>query len=105
MGQLCTEYMSPSVVRKCFEGIGQMAGALANYDPVASRSLCDASSENLGDRLYCRSYDAALFLNVGYGTSSALAVCADLSSADKDFCESYALGKANSRNEISIPAL
>ena len=105
MGELCSEYTGAAVVRKCFEGIGQMAGALADYTPVASRILCDASSHNAGDRLYCRSYDAALFMNLNYGTSSALAVCSDLSSPAKDFCESYALGAANPRHEIALPTL
>lgn len=105
MGQLCDEYTGAQVQRACYEGVGEIAAALANYVPAKAISLCAAASSNAGMRLYCTSFAASVFKNVGMGTSTALATCADTTGDSRAFCDAYATSAANITHPLALPSL
>jgi hypothetical protein len=103
MGTLCEGFGDAASVRACFEGIGWMSSALANYSPQGAARLCDATSPNGALQLYCLSYAASLFDTVGLGVDAGREVCAGLPPDSLAYCDEYAGEEANFNNPLELP--
>jgi hypothetical protein len=95
IGQYCAQAPA-QYARNCYEGIGNNIPPDADFDGDRTRALCEATSDNATDRLYCKSYAAnSLFVGGAGKKGDALAVCADLPDSEYRYCVTYANNKAN----------
>ncbi len=90
--------------RECFQGIGNITNPATDFDVVRSRELCDATSSDHLERLYCRAYAANSLLNGGGGKiGDGDALCDGLPESEREFCLAYARNEANSANVLESP--
>jgi hypothetical protein len=102
MGAWCA--LSGAYVRECFEGIGNIATPEANFSPVRAKELCEASSTNRTERLYCKSIAAnSLFLGGAGMKGDGLSVCKGLETEAYAYCAAYAKNEANILYRASPP--
>ncbi len=103
MGTLCTNAPQASH-RACFEGLGIVAAAEADFEASSAVGFCAAAS--MGDRdmsLYCLSFAANTIFSTSQNQASAELVCKDLRGSDAGYCLSYARNEANILHRIPIP--
>lgn len=92
------------LVRACFEGLGNFTVVAAGFDPKRTAALCDASSSESTDRLFCRSIAANSLYSGGAGLEgNGAAVCYGLPRESYDFCIAYAHNKANILDVLPVP--
>jgi len=105
LGAYCRKMTSVGPLRRiCFEGIGNITAPSADFDPERARDLCDASSHDRSERLFCRSFAANSLSGGGAGmTGNGRAVCSDLPESEKEFCLAYARNEANILNVREYP--
>ncbi len=101
MGSLCESLKGDAYLRDCFEGIGNIIAPSADFDGRKAAILCDSTSADPENRLFCRSYAANSLFNGGAGgKGDADAVCAGLSGSRYAYCEAYAHNQANILNQL-----
>jgi hypothetical protein len=103
IGQWCATQTGEQE-RTCFEGTGNITPPSADFDPARSAYLCERTSDDPKNRLFCKSY-AANSLSVGGSgkTADGSAVCAGLSGNYRLYCEAYARNEANILKDADIP--
>lgn len=95
MGKLCDAVPS-ELQRTCYEGMGNITPPAADFDAARSALLCELSSEDSKNRLYCKSYAANSLSSGGAGkVGDGEAVCRGLPSEERSYCEAYAHNEAN----------
>lgn len=100
MGDWCSKVSDEKLKRICFEGVGQMAPAAADYKTSRSVDLCKTVSLEYDKQLYCRSYGANTFLGIGF-PEKAKEMCNGLSEIAQAYCIAYATGEASLSHELS----
>jgi hypothetical protein len=83
--------------------MGWIIAALTHYDAPTAASLCDSSSEDLYQRLGCRSFVAQLFFALGLPVAQGEEACAGLTLQARDFCMAFAHGAANASRQPPWP--
>lgn len=104
LGEYCRD-MTPTdqLRRTCFEGIGNITPPAADFDAAKAAKLCDATSDNARDRLYCRSLAANSLGGGGAGKKGdGRAVCADLIGEAYNYCTAYARNAANIAEPLQL---
>ncbi len=120
MAELCRNLPLPKYRRECFEHVGQNVSGAAKYDPEKVKLLCNTITVNAQEKLYCLSYAASMFTygtwesHLPYGNmiaretlptrEKARAVCAELSSGEKEYCYHYADNQNYLHNELPLPS-
>ncbi len=85
-----------SLVRTCFEGIGNIVPPAAGFDGKRAAELCDATSPHAIERLYCRSLAANSLGGGGAGkVGDGAAVCSGLTKDSYAYCMAYAKNIGN----------
>ncbi|MBX4192237.1 hypothetical protein KW798_02000 [Candidatus Parcubacteria bacterium] len=54
IGKLCTQFKSAAISKRCFDGYGVIVPSDKNFDPLLTRELCNAVSDNKLYQLYCK---------------------------------------------------
>lgn len=104
MGELCSDERILTERRDCFEGIGNITPPTADFSAQKSARLCDLTSRNAEERLFCRSTAANSLYTGGAGKiGDALGVCAGLEGAHYSYCAAYARNEANAVERPSVP--
>lgn len=105
LGTYCREMADTKELRReCFQGIGNITNPATDFDAERSRELCDATSSDRLERLYCRAYAANSLSRGGAGKiGDGEALCDGLSQKERDFCLAYARNEANLVNVLESP--
>lgn len=105
LGENCRGMTDTAALRRtCFEGIGNVTMPSANFSPERAKELCDATSPDRLERLYCRSYAANSLSHGSAGKAGDGAmVCSDLPERDRNFCLAYARNESNILNARESP--
>ena len=107
MGEFCLNMTdTPELERTCFEGIGNNLVADSGQDAVRAGELCDATTNQPEQNLYCKSYAANSFFVGGAGfVDDAHLICEGFSDEYLEYCLAYARNEANIANQIVLPSL
>lgn len=90
MHTYCDRYSEDSVtLKQCFEGVGNITAYESGFDTKRARELCDIFSRQGAARLLCRSIAASHFRELS-GVPTAMTMCEDLESPDREYCLQYA---------------
>ncbi|TSC62229.1 MAG: Uncharacterized protein Athens041674_534 [Parcubacteria group bacterium Athens0416_74] len=105
LGAYCREMTDTKALRReCFQGIGNITNPATDFDAARSRELCDATSSDRLERLYCRAYAANSLSRGGAGKiGDGEALCDGLPQKERDFCLAYARNEANLVNVLESP--
>jgi hypothetical protein len=104
MGELCRAAGSPELVRKCFEGVGNISGQAASYNPTRTIELCELAAA--GDAiyaLYCRADAANSYFASETARDEAVQVCRGLSEDAYEYCRQHSDNTLN--QAVVVPAL
>jgi hypothetical protein len=118
-GVLCQKLPWHRYERECFEAYGQSVAFIARWDPDTVKEACREATATEAQRLYCLSYAASMFITSdsaappAYGgmtskihlptQDKAMAVCADLPTESRAYCEAYARNENYVNNELPLP--
>lgn len=106
LGEFCERGgLSPLLVRTCFEGVGNITSPTAGYNPDQTRSLCEASSRDPLNQLFCKSMAALSFSSALHDAGAAEKVCAELEDEGFAFCSAYAHNEATLMRPLPAPRL
>ena len=119
IGELCHELPMQTYRRECFESTGQKIASTVHFDIEKIKAICNTATRGSSERLFCLSYAASMFITsdvenppvagamLGSTTiktkEKAFAVCADLPTNSKTFCEAYADNTRYVYNELALP--
>jgi hypothetical protein len=96
MGKRCARFSTSELIRACYEGIGNIMGPEADFDPLKSKTFCELVSNNSLYQLYCKSLAANSLTTGGSGKSvSGAPVCGGLVEEEREYCMAYAENRAN----------
>lgn len=101
-GSLCSK-LTKDLSRSCFEGIGYAVISTAKLSPQRTISLCNLSSSDKLNSLYCRSFAASMLASVTGNIPTATGVCKGLSGSDMTFCKAYANQEGNFFTSLPAP--
>ncbi len=94
MGARCAE-VGP-YIRSCYEGLGNIAGSEADFDPATTKAFCEAVSRDPQYQLYCKSVAAnSLSLGGAGKVADGITVCDGLAADDLRYCQAYARNELN----------
>lgn len=103
LGELCfSSAPNAGARRSCFEGIGNITSMAADFIPEKATTLCNATSEEGLERLFCLSLTANS-IGIDINIEAGKRVCDGLSADALTFCLAYAENKANILRVISPP--
>jgi hypothetical protein len=103
MGDYCRTFgKTTTLIRACFEGLGNMVAQASRFEPLSARALCDAAGKTPTERLLCRSVGANHF-GIDVSPEAALRVCEDLPGKEKEYCNAYGRNELNVANIGILP--
>lgn len=90
MGEYCREAGTSALTQKCFEGVGNISGQTANYNPARTIELCDiAAAGDSKQALYCRADAANSYFVIPAAQVDAVRVCDGLTGDAYEYCYKY----------------
>ena len=104
MGRHCrTLGTIETLLRACFEGLGNITPQAGGYDAKTIAALCAAASSEQRERLFCSSL-AANVLGIESSVAEGKKVCQDFSGSALSYCFAYANNEASLVNQLLPPA-
>lgn len=94
IGALCDEHAPTYLMQTCFEGVGNVVPAAADFSADTARTLCEAASTVSELRARCLFF-AANDIGITVGVDEGVRVCSALSGILRSHCLLYAHNKAN----------
>lgn len=103
MAALCEE-LPPNESFACLAGVGMVAAAIDNGNPIAIQDVCNNISARADSKLLCMSYAASILTVTGF-PSDAIIVCDSLTKENNQYCMAHANGEGSINHRIPLPLL